>query len=283
MQLASQEIFSQDGADEVDGVTRARASWLGRRCSRMLAHDKVPKSRELKFEAVPVLRPKVHRQGPNKSPELGHTWTITSSAKNLRVQCQVCSLFAQQTDPAPLVDFVLSHPCKGFKASPAANCNTRPSHSIENLGSVWRCAVCLCSSSVTCGGLGKTVPDSEGRQCWSRSKFFPAPSHAPKPKSSKPKMSQKADRLNQSVLSFFKSILILGPRQPWEEVMVKHGRTQKGQGRGSVRRSSCSLPNKSVGSISTIQRRSAAYHAAQSSTPAELIQEPVAPPPPPGW
>ena len=157
---------------QVDGVTRARASrasWLGRRCSHMLAHDK-----ELKFEAVPVLRPKVHRQGPNKRqklsqaaavpvPELGHTWTITSSAKNLCVKCQACSLFAQKTDPAPLMDFVLSHPSKGFKATPAANCNIHPSHSIENLGSVWRCTECLCSSvrvsaslSKTCGGRGKT-------------------------------------------------------------------------------------------------------------------------------
>ena len=47
-------------------------------------------------------------------------------------------------------------------------------------------------------------------------------------------------------------------------------------------RSRCSLPNKSVGSISRSQRRSAAYRAAQSSTPAESIGEPaVAPPPPP--
>ena len=104
--------------------------------------------------AVPVLRPKVHRQGPNKRqklsqavavpvPELGHTWTITSSAKNLCAKCQVCSLFAQQTDPAPLVDFVLSHPCKGFKATPAANCNIHPSHSI------------VCSSSVRVPAKGR--------------------------------------------------------------------------------------------------------------------------------
>ena len=38
-------------------------------------------------------------------------------------------------------------------------------------------------------------------------------------------------------------------------------------------RSSCSLPNKSVGSVSTSQRRSAAYQAAQSSTPADSIGE----------
>ena len=84
----------------------------------MLAHDKVPKSRELKFEAIPVLRPTVHKKAAAVPvPELGHTWTITSSAKNLCVKCQACSLFAQQTDPAPLIDFVLSHPCKGFKGN----------------------------------------------------------------------------------------------------------------------------------------------------------------------
>ena len=65
---------------------------------------------------------------------------------------------------------------------------------------------------------------------------------------------------------------------------------RKGQGRGPPRsheqiqharsvnskRSSLSLPNKSVGRS---QRRSAAYHAAQSSTPAKSIGEPQDAPP----
>jgi len=133
----SAEVFSSDAAartDSIDKAARAKCSWLGSRCSFILAHDPVPKVKDLKFQAVPVVNKAVRKQGPNKrqlllaatevdNPLVGHKWVITTNAKNLCIKCETCALYAQQVGPAPVLDFVLQHPCRDRPATPGPESN----------------------------------------------------------------------------------------------------------------------------------------------------------------
>ena len=162
----SQQVFSYAQAattDYIDRATRATCSWLGKRCSHMLAHDPVPRAKDLKFEAVPVAKKKVQKQGLNKrqqllaaaeagNPATGHQWVITANAKNLCIKCETCTLFVQQTDPIPLVDFVLQHPCRHRPAEPSPSAKIDPSHDVINLGHLWSCSRCKASYSVRAPG-----------------------------------------------------------------------------------------------------------------------------------
>ena len=67
------EAFSADAAartDSIDAAARAKCRWLGGRCAYILAHDPIPKVKDLKFEPVPVANKSVKIQGPNKRQQL---------------------------------------------------------------------------------------------------------------------------------------------------------------------------------------------------------------------
>eukprot|EP00439_Symbiodinium_sp_Y106_P006497 s11491_g1.t1 len=69
----SLEAFSADAAartDSIDAAARAKCRWLGGRCAYILAHDPIPKVKDLKFEPVPVANKSVKKQGPNKRQQL---------------------------------------------------------------------------------------------------------------------------------------------------------------------------------------------------------------------
>ena len=173
----SQEVFSYAQAtatDNIDRATRATCSWLGKRCSHMLAHDPVPRAKDLKFEAVPVAKKKVQKVGLNKrqqlvaatesdNPNTGHNWVITAKAKNLCIKCETCTLFVQQTDPVPLVDFVLQHPCRHRPAEPSQSANIDPSHDVINLGHLWSCSRCKASYSVRAPAKGRLAKKWQGK------------------------------------------------------------------------------------------------------------------------
>ena len=90
----SKEAFSFEQAlrtDSIDQIARARNAWLGRRCSHILAHDPVPKVKELKFEAAPTKASHPKSSGPNKRQQLlaatqaettatGHKWSSPQKA-----------------------------------------------------------------------------------------------------------------------------------------------------------------------------------------------------------
>ena len=174
----SLEVFSYEQAtvtDNIDRAARATCSWLGRRCSHMLAHDPVPKTKNLKFEAVPVAKKKVQKPGLNKRQQLlaatesfnpitGHKWVVTAKAKNLCIKCETCTLFVQQTDPVPLVEFVLQHPCKERPAEPSPAANVHPSHSVCNLGHLWSCSRCKASYSVRAPAKGRLANKCKGKE-----------------------------------------------------------------------------------------------------------------------
>ena len=174
--LRSLEAFSAEAAartDSIDAVARAKCRWLGGRCAFILAHDPVPKVKDLKFEPVPVANKSVKKQGPNKrqlllaasaaeNPITGHKWVITTSAKNLCIKCETCTLFAQQVDPSPVIDFVLRHPCRGRPAFPSQDSNIDGSHSIVNLGHLWSCSRCKASYSVRVPARGRLAKKCNG-------------------------------------------------------------------------------------------------------------------------
>ena len=173
----SQEVFSYAQAtatDNIDRATRATCSWLGKRCSHMLAHDPVPRVKDLKFEAVPVAKKNVQKVGLNKrqqlvaatesfNPNTGHRWVITAKAKNLCIKCETCTLFVQQTDPVPLVDFVLQHPCKHQPAEPRPSAKIDPSHDVINLGHLCSCSRCKASYSVRAPAKGRLAKKCQGK------------------------------------------------------------------------------------------------------------------------
>ena len=174
--LRSLEAFSADAAartDSIDAAARAKCRWLGGRCAYILAHDPIPKVKDLKFEPVPVANKSVKKQGPNKRQQLlaasaaenpltGHKWVITTSAKNLCIKCDPCTLYAQQVDPGPVIDFVLSHPCRGRPAFPSQDSNIDGSHSIVNLGHLWSCSRCKASYSVRVPARGRLAKKCNG-------------------------------------------------------------------------------------------------------------------------
>ena len=174
----SQRVFSYTQAattDNIDRATRATCSWLGKRCAHMLAHDPVPRAKDLKFEAVPVAKKKVQKQGLNKrqqliaateavNPATGHQWVITAKAKNLCIKCETCTLFVQQTDPIPLVDFVLQHPCKHRPAVPSPSAKIDPSHDVINLGHLWSCSRCKANYSVRAPAKGRLAKKCQGKE-----------------------------------------------------------------------------------------------------------------------
>ena len=163
------EAFSWEQAkrtDRIDQVTQAVCAWLGRRCTHMLVSDQIPKTKDLKFEAAPVVRSQAKKQGPNncqrliaatqtENPAMGHKWVGTASAKNLCIKCERCTLFAQQVDPEPTVLFVLSHPCKHIPAQPSPETGIHPSHKIVNLVHLWRCSRCNANYSVRVQAKGR--------------------------------------------------------------------------------------------------------------------------------
>ena len=173
----SQEVFSYAQAaatDNIDRAARATCSWLGKRCSHMLAHDPVPRAKDLKFEAVPVAKKKVQKPGLNKrqqlmavtesvNPNTGHKWVITAKSKNLCIKCETCTLFVQQTDPVPLVEFVLQHPCRHWPAKPSMSAKIDSSHDVINLGHLWSCSRCKASYSVRAPAKGRLA-----RKCQSK-------------------------------------------------------------------------------------------------------------------
>ena len=56
--------FSADAAartDSIDAAARAKCRWLGGRCAYILAHDPIPKVKDLKFEPVPVANKSVKK------------------------------------------------------------------------------------------------------------------------------------------------------------------------------------------------------------------------------
>ena len=172
----SLEAFSADAAvrtDSIDAAARAKCRWLGGRCAYILAHDPIPKVKDLKFEPVPVANKSVKIQGPNKRQQLlaasaaehpltGHKWVITTNAKNLCIKCETCTLYAQQVDPGPVIDFVLSHPCRGRPAFPGQDSNIDASHSIVNLGHLWSCSRCKASYSVRVPAKGRLAKKCSG-------------------------------------------------------------------------------------------------------------------------
>ena len=177
----SQSVFSFDQAtatDNIDRAARATCSWLGKRCAHMLAHDPVPRAKDLKFEATPVVKKTVQKQGLNKrqqllaatesvNPTTGHKWVITANSKNLCIKCDTCTLFVQQTDPIPLAEFVLQHPCKHRPATPSPSAKIDPSHNVVNLGHLRSCSRCKANYSVRApakGRLAKPCHSKEARK-----------------------------------------------------------------------------------------------------------------------
>ena len=174
----SQSVFSYSQAavaENIDRAARATCSWLGKRCAHMLAHDPVPRAKELKFEAVPVVNKKVQKQGLNKrqqllaatelvNPSTGHSWVVTANSKNLCIKCETCTLFVQQTDPIPLVEFVLQHPCRHRPAEPSPSAKIDPSHSVLNLGHLWSCSRCKASYSVRAPAKGRLANKCKGKE-----------------------------------------------------------------------------------------------------------------------
>ena len=159
----------------------------------MLVSDQIPKTKDLKLEAAPVVRSQVKKQGPNKrqrliaatqieNPATGHKWAVTASAKNLCIKCERCTLFAQQVDPEPTVLFVLSHPCRHIPAQPSPGTGSHPSHKIVNLGHLWRCSRCHANYSVRVQAKGRltkvcTGPPKKAKGVSSsRGSVFPSPS-----------------------------------------------------------------------------------------------------------
>ena len=174
----SLEVFSFEQAritDNIDRAARATCRWLGRRCSHMLAHDPVPRAKDLKFEAVPVAKKKTQKPGLNKrqqllaateaiNPNTGHKWVVTAKAKNLCIKCETCTLFVQQTDPVPLVEFVLQHPCKHRPAEPSPSAQIDPSHTVCNLGHLWSCSRCKACYSVRAPAKGRLAKKCKGKE-----------------------------------------------------------------------------------------------------------------------
>ena len=171
--LAMFSVEHAQATDAIDRATRSTCSWLGKRCAHILAHDPVPKAKNLKFEAVPVARKQVQKVGLNKrqmlvaatesdNPNTGHKWAITAQSKNLCIKCETCSLFAQQTDPIPLVEYVLSHPCRHWPASPSSEANVHPTHEVLNLGHLWSCSRCKASYSVRAPAKGRLAQPCKG-------------------------------------------------------------------------------------------------------------------------
>ena len=174
----SQSVFSYSQAavtENIDRAARATCSWLGKRCAHMLAHDPVPRAKELKFEAVPVAKKKAQKQGLNKrqqllaatelvNPSTGHSWVVTANSKNLCIKCETCTLFVQQTDPIPLVEFVLQHPCRHRPAEPSPSAKIDPSHSVLNLGHLWSCSRCKASYSVRAPAKGRLANKCKGKE-----------------------------------------------------------------------------------------------------------------------
>ena len=174
----SHSVFSFTQAavtENIDRAARATCSWLGKRCAHMLAHDPVPRAKELKFEAVPVVNKKVQKQGLNKrqqllaatelvNPSTGHSWVVTANSKNLCIKCETCTLFVQQTDPIPLVEFVLQHPCRHRPAEPSPSAKIDPSHSVLNLGHLWSCSRCKASYSVRAPAKGRLANKCKGKE-----------------------------------------------------------------------------------------------------------------------
>ena len=174
----SQSVFSYSQAavtENIDRAARATCSWLGKRCAHMLAHDPVPRAKELKFEAVPVAKKRAQKQGLNKrqqllaatesvNPSTGHSWVVTANAKNLCIKCETCTLFVQQTDPIPLVEFVLQHPCRHRPAEPSPSAKIDPSHSVLNLGHMWSCSRCKASYSVRAPAKGRLANKCKGKE-----------------------------------------------------------------------------------------------------------------------
>ena len=173
----SQEVFSYAQAtatDNIDRAARATCSWLGKRCSHMLAHDPVPRAKDLKFEAVPVAKKKVQKPGLNKrqqllaatesvNPNTGHNWVITAKSKNLCIKRETCTLFVQQTDPVPLVEFVLQHPCRHRPAEPSLSAKIESSHDVINLGHLWSCSRCKASYSVRAPAKGRLAKKCQSK------------------------------------------------------------------------------------------------------------------------
>ena len=174
----SLEAFSFEQAgitDNIDRAARATCSWLGRRCSHILAHDPVPRAKDLKFEAVPVAKKKTQKPGLNKrqqllaatesiNPNTGHKWVVTAKAKNLCIKCETCTLFVQQTDPVPLVEFVLQHPCRHRPAVPNESAQIDPSHTVCNLGHLWSCSRCKACYSVRAPAKGRLAKKCKGKE-----------------------------------------------------------------------------------------------------------------------
>ena len=101
----SLEAFSADAVrtDSIDAAARAKCRWLGGRCAYILAHDPIPKVKDLKFEPVPVANKSVKIQGPNKRQQLlaasaaehpltGHKWSSRQMPKTcaLNVRHALC-------------------------------------------------------------------------------------------------------------------------------------------------------------------------------------------------
>ena len=72
-------------------------------------------------------------------------------------------MYAQQVDPGPVIDFVLSHPCRGRRpAYPGQKSNIDASHSMVNLGHLWSCSRCKASYSVRVPARGRLAKKCNG-------------------------------------------------------------------------------------------------------------------------
>ena len=61
-----------------------------------------------------------------------------------------------------MIDFVLSHPCRGRPAFPGQDSNIDASHSIVNLGHLWSCSRCKASYSVRVPARGRLAKKCSG-------------------------------------------------------------------------------------------------------------------------
>ena len=148
---------------------QSQCSWLGKRCAHMLARDPVPRAKDLKFEAVPVVKKKAQKQGLNKRQQLlAATESVHPSTQGYTANSKTC---ASSVKLAPC----LYNKPTPFRSS-SLSCSTRagtdqrspakidPSHSVLNLGHLWSCSRCKASYSVRAPAKGRLARKCQGKE-----------------------------------------------------------------------------------------------------------------------